>query len=316
MAIQGQTAAATEVMEKKNIFQTLRERYEGLSRTYQKIADFIMNNMEAATFASLGELSRRTGVSDATLIRFARELGFKGFQDMRETMVSYIRGVIYPSHKKQSSMDKLEIPVLEKVRNMDVEFINRTMEGIDREWFENAIEVITGARRVYAMGWGSSAFLAEFLCFQLDRLGYDAVALVRERRPLIERMLYLKKGDVLIVFDFQLYVREVVEAVEYMRSRSEGVTLITVTSDATAQIVQYADYSFFCVFWAVVGRSEALMGSLSAPMSFINAICEAVIAKCPEQAEESLKKIETDVMSNRNLFLPYSRRTVKMKDKV
>jgi DNA-binding MurR/RpiR family transcriptional regulator len=57
----------------------------------------------SATFASLGELSRRIGVSDATLIRFARELGFKGFQDMRETMVSYIRGVIYPSHKKQSS---------------------------------------------------------------------------------------------------------------------------------------------------------------------------------------------------------------------
>jgi DNA-binding MurR/RpiR family transcriptional regulator len=302
-------------MVKKNIFQILRERYDGLSQTYQKIADFIMNHMEAATFASLGELSKRTGVSDATLIRFARELGFKGFQDMRETMVSYIRGVIYPSHKKQSSGDSLELPVLEKVRNMDVEFINQTMAGIDREWFENAIAVITGARRVYAMGWGTSAFLAEFLCFQLDRLGYEAMALVRERRPLLERMLYLKKGDVLIVFDFQLYVREVVEAVEYMRGHTEGVKLITVTSDATAQIVQYADYSFFCVFWAVVGRSEALLGSLSAPMCLINAICEAVIAKCPERAKETLKKIETDVMNNRNIFLPYSRRTVKMKDK-
>lgn len=302
-------------MVKKNIFQILRERYDGLSQTYQKIADFIMNHMEAATFASLGELSRRIGVSDATLIRFARELGFKGFQDMRETMVSYIRGVIYPSHKKLSSSGKVEVPVLEKVWNMDLEFINQTMEGIDREWFENAITEITGARRVYAMGWGTSAFLAEFLCFQLDRLGYDAVALVRERRPLIERMLNLKRGDVLVVFDFQLYVREVVEAVEYMRSHTKGVTLITVTSDATAQIVQYADYSFFCVFWAVVGRNEALMGSLSAPMCFINAICEAVIAKCPEKAAEALKKIETDVMNNRNLFLPYSRRAVKIKDR-
>ncbi|MDX9785277.1 MAG: MurR/RpiR family transcriptional regulator [Desulfobacterales bacterium] len=302
-------------MVKHNIFQIIRDRYDGLSHTYQHIAEFIMNNMETAIFASLGELSKRTGVSDATLIRFARELGFKGFQDMREAMAAYIRGVIYPSHKKQSAFDQKEIPVLEKVWNMDIEFINQTMEGIDREWFKSAIDVIASAERIYAMGWGTSSFLAEFLCFQLDRLGYNAVALVRERRPLIERMLYLKRGDVLIVFDFQLYIHEVVEAVEYLRTHVEGVKVITITSDATAQIVQYADYSFFCVFWAVVGRSEALMGSLSAPMSLINAICEAVIAKAPDKAKESLEKIEKDVMNNPARFYPYSRRTVKMREK-
>jgi len=106
-----------------------------------------------------------------------------------------------------------------------------------------------------------------------------------------------------------------VEAVEYLRTHVEGVKVITITSDATAQIVQYADYSFFCVFWAVVGRSEALMGSLSAPMSLINAICEAVIAKAPDKAKESLEKIEKDVMNNPARFYPYSRRTVKMREK-
>lgn len=300
-------------MVKKTIFQILHDRYDGLSNTYREIAEFIMNNMETATFSSLGELSKKTGVSDATLIRFARELGFNGFQDMRETMVKHIGRIIYPSHKTQSSPGQKKMPVLEKVRQMDLDFIDRTMAGIDREWFESAIDVITAGRRIYTMGWGTSAFLAEFLSFQLDRLGYDTAALVRERRPLTERMLYLKNGDVLIAFDFQPYVHEVATAVEYVRAHVAGVTLITVTSDATAQIVQFADYSFFCVFWAIVGRSEALMGSLSAPMCLINAICEAVIAKCPDKAKAALEKIEKAIMTDKKLFSPYGRHVTSEK---
>lgn len=297
-------------MAKKTIFQILNDRYDGLSNTYREIAEFIMENMETATFSSLGELSKKTGVSDATLIRFARELGFDGFQDMRETMVKHIGRIIYPSHKAQSSPSQKKVPVLEKVRQMDLDFINRTMAGIDREWFESAVNVITTGRRIYTMGWGTSAFLAEFLSFQLDRLGYETVALIRERRPLTERMLYLKSGDVLIAFDFQPYVHEVAAAVEYMRAHVDGVTLITVTSDATAQIVQFADYSFFCVFWAIVGRSEALMGSLSAPMCLINAICEAVIAQCPDKAKAALEKIEKAIMNDKKLFSPYGRHII------
>ena len=82
-----------------NILQLIRDTYGNFNDTNRKIADFIFNNLELATFASLTEISKKVGVSDATLVRFARELGYKGFTELREDLVAYIRQIIYPAEK-------------------------------------------------------------------------------------------------------------------------------------------------------------------------------------------------------------------------
>jgi len=277
----------------RNILQILRQSYDGLSDTYKKIAEFIINNMETATFVSLDELSKRVGVSDATLIRFARELGFEGYQSLREAMVDFIRGIIYPSRKLSAALKTKDIQTLEAVRLMDIEFINRTFDGIDRDGFEQLIQLIISSKRVFTMGWGLSSFLAEYLTFQLQRLTYEAYAIMRERRPLLERMLHLKKGDLLIVFDILLYSSEVLEAVEYLHEDDVDIKLVTVTNDSTAHIVQYADCSFFIDTY---GRGT--MPSLTAPMCFINAIFEEIILKRPAKTKKALNKFQQEVMSN------------------
>jgi len=277
----------------RNILQILRQSYDGLSDTYKKIAEFIINNMETATFVSLDELSKRVGVSDATLIRFARELGFEGYQSLREAMVDFIRGIIYPSRKLSAAVKTKDIQTLEAVRLMDIEFINRTFDGIDRDGFEQLIQLIISSKRVFTMGWGLSSFLAEYLTFQLQRLTYEAYAIMRERRPLLERMLHLKKGDLLIVFDILLYSSEVLEAVEYLHADDVDIKLVTVTNDSTAHIVQYADCSFFIDTY---GRGT--MPSLTAPMCFINAIFEEIILKRPAKTKKALNKFQQEVMSN------------------
>lgn len=277
-----------------NILQILRQSYDGLSETYKKIAEFILNNMETATFVSLDELSKKVGVSDATLIRFARELGFEGYQNLREAMVDFIRGIIYPSRKFSDAVKSKDIQTLETVRQMDIEFINRTFGGIDRDGFKHLIQLITSSRRIFTMGWGLSSFLAEYLTFQLQRLTYEAYAIIRERRPLLERMLNLKNGDLLIVFDILLYSAEVLEAVEYLSGEDVEVEIVTVTNDSTAHIVQYANRSFFIDTY---GRGT--MPSLTAPMSFINAIFEEIILRRPAKTKKALNKFQQKVMSNR-----------------
>jgi DNA-binding MurR/RpiR family transcriptional regulator len=143
------------------------------------------------------------------------------------------------------------------------------------------------------MGWGLSSFLAEYLAFQLQRLTYEAYAIMRERRPLLERMLYLRKGDLLIVFDILLYSAEVLEAIEYLHTDNPGVTLITVTNDSTAHIVQYAEHSFF-----VDTYGRGTMPSLTAPICLINAIVEEVTLRRPTKTKRALGKFQQEVMSN------------------
>jgi DNA-binding MurR/RpiR family transcriptional regulator len=263
-----------------------------------------LRNPETATFASLDELSKRIGVSDATLIRYARELGFEGYRDLRHSLVWFIRGVIYPKQKPVFPTEQKELPTLENVKNEDIEFINRTMNGINQEWFEELIEMIISSKRIFTMGWGISSFLAEFLALQLTRLSLDAYPLVRERRPLIERLLFVRNGDLLIVFDLIEYSTEVLEAVEYLHTHKETVKLVTITNDSMAPIVQYADRVFFC-------DTLSPLVSLTAPACLINAIVRHVIEKKPKTTKEAVRRFKDDVLGNPRHYVQFERYTTK-----
>lgn len=279
----------------RDLLLEIRERYQGLSESHRKVAKFVLENLEVATFLSLNELSARIGVSDATLIRFAQELGFGGFKEFRENLADYIRKIIYsrmpPVEEKGGDRG-----LLERVTDADVAYVQRTMQAVSPGRLEQWLDLVTAAEGIYCMGWRISSFLAEFLAFQLRRVGYRAQALVRERRTLLEQVLDLGRGDLLIVFDQLLYSTEVFEAVEYLGRQGRGVKIVTVTTDPLAQIVQYADLSFFL---DLSGQRDFSIISLTAPMCLINALVEGVIARDPQKARRALSRYEKEVLSRR-----------------
>lgn len=294
--------------QKVNIVEVIRNRYDDLGKTYKKIAEFILNNLEAAAFVSLGELSRQTGVSDVTLIRFARELGYVGYQDFREDLVSYIRRIIYPSQKIVMSIGQKKIPTLDIVKQADIDFIHQTINGLHWESFDHAIRLILSAKRIFCMGWGLSAFLAEFLSFQLKRLSFESYPITRDRRPMIEQVLFLKTGDLLIAFDLLVYSSEVLESIEYLHNNNKDVKIVTITNDSVAHIVQYANISLFC---HTLGPKKSTLISLTAPMCLINCILEEIIIRKPRQAVGAIRRFQQEVLSNNRYYSQFEFSTLK-----
>ena len=237
---------ATEAPEFPNAVPLIREHYDRLNDTHKKIADFILQNIEIATFSSLLEISKKIGVSDATLVRFARELGYKGYQELRHSLVEYIRKIIYLTRKMPVQASRGCPPNIDVVMQKDIDYITKTMSNIDPQRFETLIDRIVSSTKIHCLGWGISSFPAEFLAFSLAMLSYDTVAVVRERRPMLQQLLFAGPKDLLIVFDQLLYSTEVLEAVRYVHDRKPGLSIVTVTNGPLAEIVQYADLSFFC----------------------------------------------------------------------
>ncbi|MEW5724137.1 MAG: MurR/RpiR family transcriptional regulator [Thermodesulfobacteriota bacterium] len=271
----------------RNVVQVIRDHYPNLNDTFRRIADFVLLNLEKATYSSLLEISRDIGVSDATLIRFARALGFRGFRDFRESLIKHIRKIIYPIQKPGLLPGDGRESYLTLVRDKDVEYIKKTMNSLDLGDFEALVNLVRTSRRIYCLGWGCSSFLAEYLAHSLVLLSFDAVAVVRERRPLVQQLLLAGDDDLLVVFDIILYSTEVLEAVEYVR-REKKTKIVTFTNDAQAQIVQYADLSFFI---DVSGHDFKLI-SLTAPFCLINALDERLVVLEPERTGGALNKFE------------------------
>lgn len=274
-----------------NIVQIIRDHYPQLNDTLKKIADFILQNIEKATYSSLMEISKEVGVSDASLIRFAREMGYKGYQDLREDLVLYIRKIIYPYEKAPAFSEQGSSPILDLAMKSDIEYITKTISSIDGQTFESMTDMIVGARKVFCMGWGCSSFLAEYLAFGLKYLSYDAVSVIRERRPLVQQLMFMQEPDILIVFDLIFYSAEVLEAVEFIRKRNKKIKIVTITNDPLAEVVQHSDLSFFC---DIVGHKFKLI-SLTAPLCLINAIVEQCVIKDPERTGQALVELQQAV---------------------
>jgi DNA-binding MurR/RpiR family transcriptional regulator len=270
-----------------NIVQAIQENYANLNKTNRKIANFILHNLEKATFLSLMEISKEIGVSDASLIRFAKKMGFVGFQELRENLVEYIRHIIYPTSKKRLMKEEGH-SLVSTVVGKDIEYIRRTMDNLSVEEFEASVQTIADARKAYCMGWGYSSFLAEFMSFGLNFLSFESVPIIRERRPLIQQVFNLDEKGVLVVFDLLLYSAEVQEAVEYVHRKNKNIKIITLTNDSTAKIVGWADYSFY---FDLSGHEFQLI-SLTAPMCFINMVFEQLVSIQGERTSRALKEFQ------------------------
>lgn len=90
-----------------NFEQLVSEKYKDLTKSEKQIADYLRANQEESAFLSAGELASRLGLSEATLVRFARSLGLDGYPAMREVLQDNFRRRVTHSARIRSRLSEL-----------------------------------------------------------------------------------------------------------------------------------------------------------------------------------------------------------------
>src|SRR5512143_231974 len=106
----------------------LRGLYPSLKSALQKVADVILRQPEMAIYASVNEVAAVATVSEATVMRFCRILGFKGFQDFK---IALAREMVIPSPRFQEGMGVPgadELALVRKVFDINGAALQDTLE--------------------------------------------------------------------------------------------------------------------------------------------------------------------------------------------
>lgn len=103
----------------------------------------------------------------------------------------------------------------------------------------SAVDLICKARRIFLLGIGSSSLLVGFLHMQLRRMGFDVLCASENGIFDYEKMLLLKKSDVLIVCTFPRYAKNTLKAAAY--ARKKGVKIISITDNDFSPISAGSD---------------------------------------------------------------------------
>ncbi|MCP8969306.1 MurR/RpiR family transcriptional regulator [Ectobacillus ponti] len=166
---------------KQNCLGTIRSIYSKLSEKEKKIADYILEQPEAVIHQAINEVAAHLQLADATVFRFSKRLGFKGFQAMKIALASEIMDA-GPKAKQEKKAAASPADLLFQAAIASLE---KTHEQLDQLSLAKAASMILGAHKVQFFGAGTSAVLALDAFQRFAKAGLPALAFLETQLQLL-----------------------------------------------------------------------------------------------------------------------------------
>ena len=260
----------------KDILSLISSKMNTFSKGQKLIANYILSSYDKAAFMTASKLGKTVHVSESTVVRFALELKYDGYPAMQKALQEMIRN-------KLTSIQRIEVTndiignqdVVSTVMQSDMEKIRLTMEEIDRDSFQAAVDAIVNAKKIYILGTRSSGSLAGFMSFYFG-LMFDNVVHVGEsaNQEIFDQIVQVGHGDVTIGLSFPRYSRRTVRAINFAHERGSN------------SMAKAADY-------VLLAKSDmaSFVDSLVAPLSLINSLLVA-IARSKSDVVDHFERLE------------------------
>ena len=270
-----------------DLLSVLSKGSNKFSKGQRIIAKYILNNYDKAAFMTAGRLGKIVGVSESTVVRFAAELGYDGYPSMRKALQEMIRNRLTSVQRIEVANDRMkDQDVISTVFHSDIEKLRQTEETVSREEFQNAVNAILKAKRVYILGVRSVAPLASFLGYYLNYM-FNNVHVITgvSQGEMFEKIVSVGPEDVVIAFSFPRYSASTTKGARYCCSA--GATVIGITDSKLSPLGQCCDH-------VLVAKSDmvSLVDSLVAPLSMINALIVAIAAKKEREVAHTFETLE------------------------
>jgi DNA-binding MurR/RpiR family transcriptional regulator len=184
--------------------QLISNHFGSLTKSEKRIANYLRKNQEECAFIAAGELADRLGLSEATIVRFARTLGFSSYPAMRSVLQQAFRNRVTHSERLRSRLEELreDGDVFEKVTITEIDYLTLALQTIDRKALRQAVDLLAGRKRIYVFGTGPSTILANMLSLRLTRFGKQVIPLTATGREMLEPLLLMEKDDLLFAIGF------------------------------------------------------------------------------------------------------------------
>jgi DNA-binding MurR/RpiR family transcriptional regulator len=255
-----------KTMAAGDVRQTLDQALVTLTGQKRRAAAYLRENLSTAFSSSVQELARAAQVSEATLVRLARDLGFGGYLELRAALMHEARTRLAPEERFA-----LEPPPLAtsdtalRVARQEVDNINRTVAELDPKALLRFVKRLSRARPVATLGLGVSALVARLAAYQLFQVGVPAQVLLRDPVSINEQVDCLPDGAVLLAFAFPPYSRQTVEAAR--RAVARRVPVLAITDAPSSPLAVSAEAALYAKTGSVLYTN-----SLSAVMVVISAL--------------------------------------------
>ena len=272
--------------QSKDLMRIIQVKFPKLSKGQKLIAEYILKNYDKAAFMTAAKLGDSVGVSESTVVRFANELGFLGYPKLQKALQELIKNKLTTVQRLELSKDLIsDGDTLKGVLKADMENIRATLEKINPYTFEQVLNSIFEAKKIYIIGLRSSTALAEFLGFYLNIILQNVRIVSYGISDIFEQMINVGEGDLVIGIGFPRYATKTIDALDFSKRR--GAKVLALTDSLLSPLASQAEYTLIAQ-----SNMASFVDSLVAPLSVINALIIAVGMREKESISDTFTNLE------------------------
>lgn len=256
-----------------------------LTRSERRIAACLREDSDTVQYLSITALSGRCDVSEATISRFCRKLGFDSYNEMK---IAIAQSNASPEYSEDVSLtpDSCADDIVSLCRSAFEASIAETARGIDESSIEAAVDMIEKARCVYCYGQGASMLMAEEICsrFMTVRPGFYTGG---DSHVQLLRAANMTENDLILFVSYSGSTRDMTETLAAAKRRGARILLITHYPDSIG--ARQADHVLLC------GQKETFLESGSIPVKvsilfLADVLVLRYISRHPTETEEYRKR--------------------------
>lgn len=252
-----------------------------LTKTQKVIAEYILDNASEACFMTSTEIAIKLGVSESSVIRFSRTVGFAGFMDFQKALrkdyqdkvLSISSSITVPSQriakqaKLDTSADYINRHFKNAAHNLEEIFIQNSIQT-----FEQAADIIISSKHKYIAATRGNICLADYFILYLKQMVPHVTMTTTTTMSPIDHMCNISQTDCLILFSFPRYSLQ--DKVTAQMAHDAGASIIVITDKPSSELAQYAT-----ILLTVPVDSNTFFNSMIAPQFVSEALLETISHK-------------------------------------
>jgi DNA-binding MurR/RpiR family transcriptional regulator len=268
----------------EDLIRVVHERYDGMSKSYQRISEYLTQNPNDVAVMSVNAIGSACGLHASSFVRFAQALGYRGFKDLQRVFQKRL-STAAPGFEARIRALETELvksdgfspgSFLRDLVVRDIASLRDLLEEVSGNDIERAARMMEKAKTIYLVGQLRSAPVVMLLQYVLTMLGKPNVLLSEGGGLATHRAKLATTRDLLFAVSFRFYANEVVNIAEEASCR--GVPILAISDSTLSPLAKTAKLLF-----SVPEHEYTFSRSLAAPMCLAQALAVALAARLQKE---------------------------------
>lgn len=263
----------------------LREQAARLPTNQRLLARHVLSNYQAVAFSTIRQLAKTSGVSEATIVRFSKSMGFQGYPAFQKEIRRIVREDLKGTDRfKLSAVQQpSKQATLSSVIEKEIENISYLQQTYADKELAKAVRAIRSASEVLVAGTRSTASLAHHLWFGLAKIEVPATRILSVTSTTYDHIQRANHRTLLVVISFPRYLRELVTLLKFAQRR--GMKTLTITDSPSSPI--NGDISLYAP-----AESASFVAFHCAPLILINTLLHELSIADRRRTLDALNRFE------------------------